>query len=484
MDRSASRTGTGAVEQAQDLARAAMDLGGLVVQPRSPGRRADGDELTGLPGRTTLERLLADALLRARPDKHGVGLVVCGVDRLSTINYRLGRDGGDDVLRQTALRLTRAVGPRGVLHRLGGDEFAVLVPELRHPGDLRAVAAAMLREARRPLRVLTAPPAPGRSGAALGGGGPVDPLSEETVTATLSIGVASVGWDGATRDLVREADLALHRAKDHGRDRLVVFDESIRAEADAALESERRLRRALAEEQLRLYLQPIVDLGTGECVGSEALVRLVDGRGSVRLPVSFIDIAEDRGLVSEIDRWAIARATDLLARDAAPAVAVNLSARSFDRIDVAGRVAAALEERAVDPARLHLEVTESSLALSESAAVATLRSLREYGCHVSIDDFGTGYSSLAYLSTYPADSLKIDRAFVAGLGRTTREDAVVQAVITLAHAHGMTVVAEGVERQEQARMLLQMGCDQAQGWYFGRPQDPDGATAAVAPPRR
>ncbi len=357
------------------------------------------------------------------------------------------------------------------------------MPELRHPGDLRAVAATMLREARRPLtvtrtwraeqsRAWTAP---------VGGGGPAEPLEEETVAATLSIGVASVGWDGASRDLVREADLAMHRAKDHGRDRVVVFDERIRAGADAVVVSERRLRRALADGQLRLFLQPIVDLGTGEQVGSEGLMRLVDGRGNVRLPSSFIDIAEDRGLVSEIDRWGIARATELLARDAALSIAVNLSARSFDRIDVAGRVAAALDERGIDPARLHLEVTESCLALSESAAVGALTSLREYGCHVSIDDFGTGYSSLAYLSTYPADALKIDRAFVAGLGRTAREDAVVQSVITLGHAHGMTVVAEGVERQEQARMLLQLGCDHAQGWYFGRPQDPCGRSSMLPP---
>ncbi len=476
VDRHVSRTGTGAAEQAPDLPRAGMDLGGLVVRPREPQRRADVDVLTGLPGRRTLEQAMSDTLLRARPDKHGVGLVVCGVDRFSTVNYRLGRDGGDEVLRQTARRIASAVTGRGVLHRLGGDEFAVLVPELRHPGDLRAVAATMLREARRPLTVACPrPPALTRGLVVpVGGGGPAEPREQETVAATLSIGVASVGWDGASRDLMREADLALHCAKDSGRDRVVVFDERIRAAADAAVESERRLRRALAEGQLRLYLQPVVDLGTGEQVSSEGLMRLVDGRGSVRLPGSFMDVAEDRGLVSEIDRWGIARATELLAQDAAPAIAVNLSARSFDRIDVAGRVAAALEERGLDPARLHLEVTESSLALSQSAAVDALTSLREYGCHVSIDDFGTGYSSLAYLSTYPADALKIDRGFVAGLGRTSREDAVVQAVITLGHAHGMTVVAEGVERQEQARMLLQMGCDQAQGWYFGRPQDPSG----------
>jgi diguanylate cyclase (GGDEF)-like protein len=436
-----------------------MDLGGLVVRPRRPQRREDRDPLTGLPGRPSLEHRMADALLRSRPDKHGVGIVLCGVDRFSTVNYRLGRDGGDEVLCLTAARLTRAVVGRGTLYRLGGDEFAVLVDELRHPGDLRAVAAAMLRAVRPPLSVA---------------GG-------ETVATTLSIGVASVGWDGASRDLLREADLALHRAKDTGRDRVVVFDETIRAGADHAVAAERRLRRALLDDQLRLYLQPIVDLGTGDQVGSEGLARLVDGRGSVQLPAAFMAVAEDRGLISDIDRWGISRAVRLLSQDAAPAIAVNLSARTFDRIDVTGRVAGALEESGVDPGRLHLEVTESSLALSESSVAASLRSLRDYGCHVSIDDFGTGYSSLSYLSTYPADALKIDRSFVHGLGRSGREDAIVQAVITLGHAHGMLVVAEGVERQEQARMLLHMGCDLAQGWYFGRPADPDDAAPAPTP---
>jgi diguanylate cyclase (GGDEF)-like protein len=427
-----------------------MDLGGLVVRPRRPQRGTDRDELTDLPGRVTLERRMQDAFVRSRPDRHGVGLVLCGLDRLSMINYRLGRDGGDEVLRLTAARLNRAVVGRGALFRLGGDEFAVLVDELRHPGDLRAVAASMLRAVRPALAV----------------------ANGETVATTVSLGVASVGWDGASRDLLREADLALHRAKDSGRDRVVVFDEAIRAGADEAVVAERRLRRALSEDQLRLYLQPIVDLGTGDHVASEGLVRLVDARGTVQLPAAFMQVAEDRGLISDIDRWGISRAAQLLAEDVAPAIAVNLSARTFDRIDVSGRVAAALEERGVDPSRLHLEVTESSLALSESSVAATLRALRGYGCHVSIDDFGTGYSSLAYLSTYPADALKVDRAFVQGLGRSTREDAVVQTVITLGHAHGMLVVAEGVERQEQARMLLQMGCDLAQGWYFGRPVDP------------
>lgn len=435
-----------------------MDLGGLVVRPRRPQRSGEVDGLTGLPGRDALERRVADAFGRARPDKHGVGVVLCGIDRFSTLNYRLGRDGGDEVLRQTGLRLARAVAGRGVLFRLGGDEFAVLVAALRHPGDLRALAAAMLREVRHPMSVLGLDPDHGT----------------ETVSTTISVGVASVGWDGAHRDLLREADLAQHRAKDTGRDRLVVFDEQIRAGADAALDSERRLRRALALGHMRMHLQPVVDLATGDHVCSEGLVRLVDGRGAVQLPGTFIGVAEDRGLVSEIDRWGIARAAELLAADAAPAVAVNLSARTFDRIDVVGRVAAALEERGVDPGRLHLEVTESSLALSGGAVVSALRSLRGYGCHVSIDDFGTGYSSLAHLAEYPADTLKIDTSFVAGLGRGAREDAVVQAAVDLGHSHGMLVVAEGVEREEQARMLLQMGCDRGQGWFFGRPVDPRG----------
>ncbi len=410
----------------------------------------DDDPLTGLSGRSALERDLLAAAGHGRIKLRGVGVVLAGMDRLNLINYRLGYEGGDEVLRETAARLARAVAGSGQLYRLGGDEFAVLVAGLRHPGDLRAAATSMLRAARHPL--------------ATGSG--------DTVSTSISIGLASVGWDGADRDLLREADLALHRAKDTGRDRLVVFDETIRAEADTALDAERRLRRGLREDQLRLFLQPIVDLGTGEQVASEGLVRIVDARGVVSMPDSFIEVAEDRGLVSEIDRWCIVRAAELLRRDLTPAVAVNISARSFERLDVPGRVAAALEERQVDPGRFHLEVTETAIAATGTGVVQALAALRGFGCQVSIDDFGTGYSSLAHLATYPADTVKIDRSFVAGLGRGSREDAVVQAIVTLGHAHGLLVVAEGVERQEQARQLLQMGCDLAQGWYFGRPADP------------
>ncbi|MFC5380742.1 putative bifunctional diguanylate cyclase/phosphodiesterase [Aquipuribacter nitratireducens] len=430
--------------------RAAMDLGGLLVRPRRPAGEGGTDPLTGLPGRGVLERRTADALQRGRSERRGVGLVVCGVDRLSTVNYRLGRDGGDEVLRLVAERLGRVVTGRGTLHRLAGDEFALLVEDLRHPGDLRSVAAGMLRAVRHPLTT-------GRG---------------DMVATSVSLGVASVGWDGAERDLLREADLAMHRAKDAGRDRVVVFDERLRAHAESAAEAERRLRAALRDGELRLHLQPIVDLATGDQVASEGLVRLVDSHGAVTMPSDFISVAEDRGLVSEIDRWALARGVALLAADVVPAVTVNLSARTFDRIDVPGRVVAAVEERGVDPSRLHLEITESTLAASETTVVQALEQLRAFGCGIAVDDFGTGYSSLAHLAGYPADTLKIDRSFVQGLGRTTREDAVVQAVIAIAHAHDMLVVAEGVERQEQARQLLAMGCDRAQGWYFGRPVDP------------
>jgi EAL domain-containing protein (putative c-di-GMP-specific phosphodiesterase class I) len=281
-------------------------------------------------------------------------------------------------------------------------------------------------------------------------------------------------------DLLREADLALYRAKDSGRDRFVVFDDVLRARAQARHRAERELRQALEEGRLLLEYQPIVDCQTAAVIGAEALVRLRDADGNRILePEAFIDVAEDTGLVVELDCWVIDAAICEIGRWVAagvahaPWLAINVSARSMEHPRVARRLLEAVGDGRLPLDRIKLELTEHSFLGALPGGESTLRQLLSAGVNVGIDDFGTGYSALAYLQRFDLDFMKIDRSFVAEVGQDARADAVVTAIVDLAHAHGMRVTAEGVETARQAERLCEIGCDFAQGYHFGGPGAPD-----------
>jgi EAL domain-containing protein (putative c-di-GMP-specific phosphodiesterase class I) len=302
----------------------------------------------------------------------------------------------------------------------------------------------------------------------------------ETLVTTASIGVA-VATD-STRlpsDLFREADLALYRAKDFGRDGYALFDDDLRATAVARVGAEQRLRRALEDNLLRLRYQPIVSLSTGRVVGAEALVRLDDPELGLLTPVDFIEVAEETGQIVDVDAVVLEEGVRQLAEWSGLAsygfrrLAVNITARSLELPGFADRLGALLERHDVDGSLLRVELTERSLLASNPQVRASLQAVSALGVGIGLDDFGTGYSALAYLQRFSLNFLKIDRSFVSRLGGGPREDAIVAAIVDLAHAHAMSVIAEGVESAEQLAALRTMGCDRAQGYFFGKPMPAD-----------
>jgi diguanylate cyclase (GGDEF)-like protein len=418
------------------------------------------DPITGLGNRLAFDRRMQELL--AAPGAPGVSLLLLDLDRFKLVNDSLGHQLGDRLLAEVARRL-RAVVPDGsVTARMGGDEFVVVPPAGFDRLHSRRLAQSLVDTLRAPYQL---------------------PDSGEILVCPASLGMTSTaGRDVTADELLSEADLALYRAKDAGRDRYVVYDDALRARARARHHAELVLRSALEQQRLRLQYQPIVGFESGRIVGVEALVRVVDPTGDRLLPPeTFIDIAEDTGLVIELDLWVIGTAVAQVAHwlrhaptpEIVPWVAVNVSARSMEHPRVVRRLLDGMAEHRIDPHHLKVELTERSFLGPLPDGESTLRQLLSSGVPVGIDDFGTGYSAMAYLNRFDLDFMKIDRSFVVDVGQDERADAVVTAIVDLAHAHGMQVTAEGVETQRQARRLREIGCDFAQGYHFGRPVDPD-----------
>ncbi len=430
----------------------ALDLTERRVAQAQLERLAHSDTLTGLANRTKFNARLAEALA-GREAGHGrVGLLLFDLDRFKLVNDTLGHAAGDLVLVEVARRISNVLRDGSLLARLGGDEFVVMLEGLADSRETRLVALRVLETLRAPYRLPTG----------------------ETIVPTASVGVAITGdGESSADEIYREADLALYRAKDAGRDRYAVFDAELRARAVARLDAEHLLRDAMSHGRLHVLYQPVVELATCRILGAEALVRVVAGDGRLLTPDVFIDVAEDTGLIVGVDGTVLEIATDQLAawtRDGLDLeVAVNVSPRTLEQPHFARILRAALHRHQQPGSSLVVELTERSLLVSSATMRASLSSIRRSGARLSVDDFGTGYSALAYLGRFDLDSLKIDRSFVSRLGTGDQADAVVAAVIALAHAHRLTVVAEGVETIEQAQILTTMGCDRAQGWLFGRP---------------
>ncbi|WP_380174316.1 putative bifunctional diguanylate cyclase/phosphodiesterase [Kineococcus sp. DHX-1] len=429
-------------------------------------RLAQCDSLTGLANRSVLDVRLAEALDRATP-QDAVALVLLDLDRFKLVNDTLGHQIGDALLRQVAVRLEDAAPPGAVLARLGGDEFVVMVPGVSRVEAASIMARDVLRRLRAPMLL---------------------PGLPEPFVCTSSAGIA-IGHDGTADDLFRSADMALYRAKDGGRDRVAVYDSAMREEAQARHVAEHRVRRALRTDGLRVVWQPIVDLRTSELVAAEALVRLDDPVEGILEPKHFVDTAEDTGLIVDVDTWVLGEVLRQLRewrRDGVGLqVSFNVSGKTLEHPAFAHRLAHSVESTGASGSSLLAEVTERTLIDLSTSTRASLGELRSIGARVGLDDFGTGYSSLSYLDKFPLSFLKIDMSFVRPLGSSDRAEAVVRALISLAHAHGMVVTAEGVETELQAKMLRDMGCDRAQGWLFGRPVEahrlPSGPIALSRP---
>jgi len=414
------------------------------------------DALTGLPNRAWFAARLEDALARAADAGSPVAVIFLDLDRFKVVNDSLGHERGDQLLVEVAGRLRdcRGVGPGRP--RRGGDECTVLLTGATE-ADARRTAAHILAALEPPIR-----------------------LAGRELVVTASVGIARGGGGGDAADLLRDADMAMYRVKQHGRSGIALFDAGMNATAVARLEREMDLRRAIANGEFVLVYQPKVDLRTGRLAGVEALVRWQHPREGLLPPSEFIALVEETGLMLALGRWVLTEAcrqarTWLERWPGRPplTLSVNLAAQQFREPHLVAMIVGVLAETGLPATALQLEITESTVMDDVAAAVATLRELRAHGLRLALDDFGTGYSSLSYLKRFPLDVLKIDKSFVDGLGRDTEDTAIVAAVIALAHILGMEVTAEGVETREQARHLRQLSCELGQGYLFSRPLPPE-----------
>jgi len=410
--------------------------------------RAYHDVLTGLPNRYLLQDRLQGALPRARRAGTRAAVLFLDLDRFKVVNDSLGHSTGDRLLGEVAQRLGRQVRDGDTLARFGGDEFAILVEAIHHVEDMAKIAHK-LREALREPFVLD-----GR---------------ELFVTASIGISVfPDDGLDAET--LLKNSDIAMYRAKDQGRDGFQLYRTEMNARAEERLALESSLRRALSLDQFTVQYQPIVEVAGGRLLACEALLRWQHPERGLLLPVAFIELAEMTGVIRGVGPWVLGeacrQAIAWLGKGARLGVAVNLSPREFLDKELARNVGGVLAESGLEPSLLELEITESLAMQNAELTRSTLRDLRGLGVRLAIDDFGTGYSSLAFLKEFPIDTLKVDRSFVKDLDRDPGAATIVAAVIAMARTLGLQVVAEGVERPEQLRVLRELGCDRAQGYLF------------------
>jgi diguanylate cyclase (GGDEF)-like protein len=414
------------------------------------------DALTGLPNRTLFLDRVGHALVANKRHPRPLAVFFIDLDHFKLVNDSLGHEAGDELLHLVAPRLAGAVRPSDTLARLGGDEFAVLCEQL--PSDMAAT-----RIANQLTSALEKPIA----------------LNGDAHQVSASIGIALATPESSASDLLRDADVAMYRAKVDGRDRAELFDEEMQASVLSRVRIEVALRVALAEEdEIYVAYQPLVSLRSGQIVGAEALARWQHPDWGPVSPAEFIPVAEDSALIHELGALVIRRAgRECSAWQDTPhfaGIAVNVSTRQLvERDEMVTLAREVIAERGLAAGFLTLEITESTLITKLDAARNILLSLSDSGFGLSLDDFGTGYSSLSYLSNLPFDSVKIDHSLTRDIVEKPRAEALVAAIIQMGHALEKQVIAEGVETLEQATRLQTLDCDLAQGYYFAKPLAPE-----------
>lgn len=428
------------------------DISAIKNSQTELARLVHHDPLTDLPNRLLFTDRTEQALASAQRHQTGCALLMIDLDHFKIINDSLGHNVGDLLLKAVAERLLRVFGKGFTVARLGGDEFAVLI-------DSCAQASQAAGLAQQVLEIMK---------------GPFD-VDKHQLFISASVGISVFPGDALNAEqLLRNADSALFKAKSSGREGYALYTEELTAHAQYRVEVASDLRRALEQQELRVYYQPVHELKTSRLIGVEALVRWEHPQRGLLAPGEFIPIAERTGLIAEIDAWVLEQACWQMVQWQGAGVelafvAVNISSRLFARPELFALVSTVLADTGLDPALLELEVTESAVMDNSQVALEQMHRLRALGLRLAIDDFGTGFSSLLRLKRLPVQKLKIDQGFVAGLPGDNDDVAIVRAVIALGQSMGLQVHAEGIEQVGQAQFLLDLDCDLGQGYWFGRP---------------
>jgi len=410
------------------------------------------DALTGLPNRPLFIDRLIVSLAQATRANQRVAVFFLDLDRFKDINDSLGHSTGDQLLKEVAERVRGCVREGDTVARMGGDEFTLLIPQIASIEDAAKIAQKIIETLKIPFYI-----------------------NERELFLTTSIGISIFPNDGTDPEtLIRNADTAMYRAKDQGRDNYQLYAPAMNARALERLALENMLRKAVTQDELVLFYQPLVAVESRAIIGLEALIRWQHPELGLLAPAHFISVAEVSGLIIPIGEWVLRTACKQVKAwhrklDYRITVSVNLSARQFQAPDLVSQIRGALEESGLEPSCLELEITESNAMQNAENTIYTLRELKALGVRIAMDDFGTGYSSLNYLKRFPIDTLKLDQSFVREVVTDPIDAAIVSAVITMSHSMKLTVVAEGVETEEQFDFLRAQGCDKIQGYLYSKP---------------
>lgn len=424
------------------------------------------DALTGLPNRTFLTEYLEKCVARAERQKdYCFAILFLDLDRFKLVNDRMGHAVGDELLIAVAQRLELCVRKNDVVSRIGGDEFTILLDDIRNVSDATRIAGDIVDMLSKPILV-----------------------TGNDIWISPSIGISISGRGKDAPGLLRDADMAMYRAKEAGRARYEVFDTNMHAQAVARLKLETDLALAVERQEFRLFYQPVVALQTGKISGFEALLRWEHPERGTQNAREFIQIAHESGFILEIGEWILRQACQQLAvwqhdhpREKELTMSVNLCSREFEEPGLLERIAHLVTDAALPPYSLRIEVTEGMLMHKPEAALTLLQQLRGIGIHIQLDDFGQGYSSLTFLNRYPIDTIKIDRELVARAARVPADREMVRAIASIANVLKIEVVAEGLETSAQVEAMRGLGCCQfGQGYYYSMPVAAIEATGLLA----
>lgn len=412
---------------------------------------ANHDQLTDLPNRILLHDRVAHACKVSSQNRSLVALMLIDIDHFKYLNDTEGHLSGDLMIKLVAKRLESIVDVNNTLARVGGDEFVLLLPDIKSTSHVDAIASDIVQAMHQPFRI-----------------------EGQEFNLTISVGISINPTDSVTAELMMShADAAMYKAKEHGRDRFCYFSEDLEYYFHQRQTIDKLLRTSIEANRLEVHYQPKLELATGNIVGAEALVRLRDDEGNLISPVDFIPLAEETNLIIKLGHYVLKQsclaAKKWLDKGFPIKVAVNVASKQFSQPNFINTVSLVLEETALPSQYLELEVTESALMHDFDETKATLEGLSQLGLSIAIDDFGTGYSSLSYLKRFPVDVLKIDQSFVKDMVVDEQSLDIVKAIIHLAHSLKLEIVGEGIEEQEQLTMLIELGCEQGQGYLFDKP---------------